>query len=61
MFFGSRISYKTFSWPILPQKKKVGNIAIFGPNPWVNPFGKMSIFRLLELRVFIALKGVFWF
>ena len=28
--------------------------AIFGPKPWVNPFGKMSIFRLFELLVFIA-------
>ena len=25
-------------------KKK--NMAISGPKPWVNPFGKMSIFRL---------------
>ena len=32
-------------------------MAIFGPNPWVNPFGKMSIFRLLELLVFIAQIG----
>ena len=28
-------------------------MAIFGPKPWVNPFGKMSIFRLFELLVFI--------
>ena len=35
-------------------KKKVGKMAIFGPKPWVNPFGKMSIFRLVELLVFIA-------
>ena len=27
-------------------KKKVGKMAIFGPKPWVKPFGKMSIFRL---------------
>ena len=40
-------------------KKKVGKMAIFGPKPWVNPFGKMSIFRLFELLVFIAQKGVF--
>ena len=33
-------------------------MAIFGPKPWVNPFGKMSIFRLFELLVFIAQKGV---
>ena len=36
-------------------------MAIFGPKPWVNPFGKMSIFRLFELCVFIVQKGVFWF
>ena len=35
-------------------KKKVGKMVIFGPKPWVNPFGKMSIFRLFELLVFIA-------
>ena len=35
-------------------KKKVGKMAIFGPKPWVNPFGKTSIFRLFELLVFIA-------
>ena len=27
-------------------KKKVGKMVIFGRIPWVNPFGKMSIFRL---------------
>ena len=36
-------------------------MAIFGPKPWVNPFAKMSIFRLLELFVFIAQKGAFSF
>ena len=35
-------------------KKKVGKMAIFGPNQWVNPVGKMSIFLLFELVVFIA-------
>ena len=35
-------------------KKKVGKMAIFGPKPWVNPFGKMSIFRIFGLLVFIA-------
>ena len=33
-------------------------MAIFGPKPWVNPFGKTSIFRLFELLVFIGKKGV---
>ena len=36
-------------------------MAIFGPKPWVNPFGKMSIYRPFELLVFIAEKGVFSF
>ena len=35
-------------------KKKVGKMAIFGPKPWVKPYGKMSIFRLFQLLVFIA-------
>ena len=35
-------------------KEKVGKMAIFAPKPWVKPFGKMSIFRLFELLVFIA-------
>ena len=29
-------------------------MAIFGPKPWVNPVGKMSIIRLFELLVFIG-------
>ena len=61
-YFGSRISVKTFSWPILPKpKKKVGKMTIFGPKPWVNPFGKMPIFGLFELFVFTPQKGVFSF
>ena len=35
-------------------KEKVGKMAIFEPKPWVNPLGKMSIFLLFELLVFIA-------
>ena len=35
-------------------KRKLGKIAIFGPKPWVNPFGEMSIFGLFKLVVFIA-------
>ena len=42
-------------------KKEVGKMAIFGRKPRVNPFGKMSIFRLFELLVFIAKKGIFSF
>ena len=36
-------------------------MAIFGSKPWVNPFRKMSIFRLFELVVFIAQKSIFSF
>ena len=42
-------------------KKKVGKMAIFRAKPWVNPFVKMSIFRLFDLLVFIAQEGVFSF
>ena len=35
-------------------KRKVGKMTIFGPKPWVNPFGKVSIFGLFEVLVFIA-------
>ena len=34
-------------------------MAIFGPKPWVNPFGKLSIIRPFKLLVFIALKAFF--
>ena len=45
----------------IAKKKKVGNMAIFGPKPWVNPFAKMAIFPLFEILLFIAQKGVFSF
>ena len=35
-------------------------MAIFGPKPWINPFGKMSNFRLFELLVFFGLKRLFY-
>ena len=38
----------------MAEKEKVGKMAIFGPKPWVNPFGKISIFRPVELVVFLA-------
>ena len=34
---------------------------IFGPKPWVNPFGKIAMFRILELLDLIALQGVLFF
>ena len=45
---------KTHSFNPHYLKKKIGKMAIFRPKPWVNPFGKMSIFRLFQLLVVIA-------
>ena len=58
-FFLSRISQKTFSWSKLPKKKswKDGH---FGLKTWVNPLGKMSIFRLSELLVFYSVERRFF-
>ena len=43
----------------IAYQEKVGKLAIFGPKPWVNPFGEMSIFRLFEVLFYTAQKGVF--
>ena len=34
-------------------------MAIFGPKPWVYPFGKMSIFRLLNFLFLWPRKAIF--
>ena len=41
-------------------KRTVGKMAIFGPKPWVNPFGEVSNCGRFEVLVFIAQKGVFF-
>ena len=58
--FRSRILSDTFSRPILPKKKRWKNGHIW-TKTMVNPFGKMSIFELFKLLVFIAWKDVFPF
>ena len=35
-------------------------MAIFGPKPWINPFGKMSIFRVFELSCFHSVEKRFF-
>ena len=45
----------------IADKKKDGKMGVFGPKPWVNPLGKMSISRLFEVLVFLAQKGVYSF
>ena len=59
--FSFQIIVKVIFLTNIALKKRVGKMAILGPKPWVNPFGKMSIFRLLELLVFIAYKGALSF
>ena len=49
------LEYRKRHFPGLYYLKiKLGKMAIFGQKPWVNPFEKMSIFRLFELLVLIA-------
>ena len=52
--FRSRISQKTFSWPILPKKKKLEKWPFLDQNHGLTPFEKMSIFGLFGLLFFIA-------
>ena len=40
-------------------KKKVEKMPIFPKKPWVNPFGKIAIFRLFELLFFYSLEKRF--
>ena len=47
-FFVLKYRKRHFPGLICP-KQNVGRMAIFGPKAWINPFGKMSIFRLLNL------------
>ena len=42
-------------------KKMFKKMAIFGPRPWVNLFGKMSIFRLLDFFFLQPRKAFFFF
>ena len=41
-------------------KKKVGKMAIFGPKPLVNPFGKMSISSTFLTSSFYSLERSFF-
>ena len=59
--FSLQIIVKDIFVAYIAQKKKVGKMAIFGPKPWVNSLGKISIFGSFKLLVLIAQKGVFYF
>ena len=60
LFFGLErrffvLEYRKRHFPgLYCLKQKVGKMAIFGSKPWVNPFGKMSFFKLIELLVLLA-------
>ena len=43
-----------------PRINPFGKMPIFVPKPWVNPFGKMLIFRLFERLVFFGLERRFF-
>ena len=45
----------------IAEKEKVGKRPIVERKPWVNPFGKMSIFRFFYLVFLGGQKGVFSF
>ena len=49
------VEYRKSYFPgLYCPKRKFGQLAFFGPKPWINPFEKVSIFRLFEFFVFIA-------
>ena len=55
------LEYRKGQLPMLYcRQKKDGKMGIFGPKPWVNPLGKMSIFRLFEVLVFFGLERRFF-
>ena len=49
------VKYRKGHFPMLwCLKKKVAEMPIFGPKPWVNHMEKVSIFRLSEPLIFKA-------
>ena len=60
-FFPSKKYFKRHFPGLYFLKKKFGKTANFVPKLLVNPFRKMSIFRLFKIFVFLAQKGDFLF
>ena len=55
------LEYRKRHFPILYRlKKKVGKMAIFGREPWVNPVWKMSIFFTFWTSCFYSLERRFF-
>ena len=56
------LDYRKGHFPgVYCRKRKSWKRPIFGPKPWVNPLGKMSIFRLFDLLVFWFRKAFYRF
>ena len=53
-FLRSRISYKTFFWPILPKKNNLEKWPILEHNHGLTPLKNVYFFGLLQLLGFIA-------
>ena len=51
------LEYRKTHFPGLYLKKNHGKMAIFGPKPLVNCFGKILVFRLVELFLYCLEKG----
>ena len=55
------VEYRKRHFPFLYRlRKKVGKMVSFGQKPWVNPFGKMSLFRLFWTSCFYSLERRFF-
>ena len=50
------LEYRKRHFPSLYCLKKNGKMAISGPKPWVNPFGKMSVFSTFWTSFFYSLE-----
>ena len=61
MFFHSRISWNTFSWPMLPKIKKMEKLPIFDQNHGLTPLEKIQVFDLLNFLFLSSSKSVFSF
>ena len=59
MFFRARISYKTFSWPIMPKKKKLEKGHFSDQNQGLTPFKKCQFFDFLNFLLLYPGKAFF--
>ena len=58
-FFRSRISKRTFCWPILPTKRKLEKWPFLDPNHRLTPLEKCQLFQFLNFFLLQAIKAFF--